>query len=125
MAIGMACGSMNFLLAIAAMIVVLFVLIFFRRFEIRITRSSAFVIVSCKSDASIMKDVLVLASRINCDVEFVRNDIVNTNGEEMLDISFKLIHKDNQPIDTELFKKELFATGYVLNIETPNLHKGY
>ena len=73
----------------------------------------------------IMKDVLILASRINCDVEFVRNDIVNRNGEEMLDISFKLIHKDNQPIDTDLFKKELFATGYVLNIETPNLHKGY
>ena len=125
MAIGMACGSMNFLLAIAAMIVVLFVLIFFRRFEIRITRSSAFVIVSCKSDATIMKDVLVFASRINCDVEFVRNDLVTRNGEEILDISFKLIHKDNQPIDTELFKKELFATGYVLNIETPNLHKGY
>jgi hypothetical protein len=72
-----------------------------------------------------MKDVLVLASRINCDVEFVRNELIVRNGEEVLDVSFKLINKDNLPIETELFKKELFATGYVLNIETPNLHKGY
>ncbi|MCR5309490.1 MAG: MgtC/SapB family protein [Bacilli bacterium] len=122
MAIGMACGSMNFLLAIAAGIVVLMVLVFFRKFEVRITRSSAFVIVSYKSDAPVMKDILGIATRLDCDVEIVSTEIVNKNGEELLDVSFKLINKNNLPIDTELFKKELFATSKVINIETPNMH---
>lgn len=122
MAIGMACGSMNFILAISTGFVVWFVLVFIRKFEIRITRSSAFVIVTTKSDSAIMKEILTISAKLDCDIEMVSTELINKNGEEMMDISFKMYNKNNLTVDIELFKKELYATEKAVNIETPNIH---
>ena len=122
MAIGLACGSMNFILAICTGFVVWLVLVFFRKFEIRITRSSAFIIATTKSDSPIIKEILTIAAKLDCETEICGTELVSKNGEEMMDISFKIINKNNLPVDIEMFKKELYATEKVVNIETPNVH---
>lgn len=122
MAIGLACGSMNFILAIVTGIVVWLILVFFRKFEIVITRASFFMIVDAKADSSIMKEILSIATRLDCEVENVTTELINKNGEDIIEVTFKVINKNNLPVNVEEFKKQLFDTKIVVNIETPNMH---
>ena len=122
MAIGLACGSMNFILAIVTGIVVWLILVFFRKFEIVITRASFFMIVDAKADSSIMKEILSIATRLDCEVENVTTELINKNGEDIIEVTFKVLNKNNLPVNVEEFKKQLFDTKIVVNIETPNMH---
>lgn len=122
MAIGLACGSMNFILAIVTGIVVWLILVFFRKFEIVITRASFFMIVDAKADSSIMKEILSIATRLDCEVENVTTELINKNGDDIIEVTFKVLNKNNLPVNVEEFKKQLFDTKVVVNIETPNMH---
>lgn len=122
MAIGMACGSMNFIIAILTGFVVWLILVFFRKFEVVITRSNTFMIVVSKADSAVMKTILTVATKLDCEIEMVSSELVSRNGENMIEVSFKVYHKNNLPVNVEAIKKELYDSGNIINIETPNLH---
>lgn len=73
MAIGLACGSMNFVLAIVTGLVVCLILVFFRKFEIVITRASFFIIVDAKADSPIVKEILNIATKLDFEIEKCNN----------------------------------------------------
>ncbi|MCQ2086864.1 MAG: MgtC/SapB family protein [Bacilli bacterium] len=122
MAIGMACGSMNFVLAILGGFFVWLVLVFFRKIETKIARQVAFVIVTAKSGAPILKAILNISNTMNLEINVVSQEFEERNGEELIEVSFNVISKNNLPIDIELLKKELISTGFIINIDTPNMH---
>ena len=59
---------------------------------------------------------------MNLELNIISQGFETKSGEELIEISFKVISKNNVPIDVELLKKELISTGFILNIDTPNMH---
>lgn len=99
MAIGLACGSFNFILAGSSTIIILVVLIFFRKFESHINRNSPLITVISKPSAPVVSKILELAKSHACSIHDLHVELneagdmeatflVSSNTENWDSISF-------------------------------------
>ena len=97
MAIGLACGSFNFILAVAGTALILVVLTFFRRFEVTLNKKSPMIILTVSSDKSSIKDILSVCREYNCIAQELRCEIVEGSGDSLLEITFQAVFEDANP----------------------------
>lgn len=88
MAIGLACGSMNFILATGSTIVIVLILTVFRNFEQRIYKNSPMLTVQCTKDKPIVSKLLDLSDEMNC---MIKNVHYTNESEELIGINFQVI----------------------------------
>lgn len=123
MAIGLACGSMNFLLAIISTTVVMVVLISFRRIERRVTKNHPMVIVLASSDRPILTDILALAKEFNSNVTDIATQIIQDGTGETLQVTFRLANENNSgTFNIEIFTNELRTRTNAIDIKVVNHH---
>lgn len=119
MAIGMACGSMNFILATGGTIFILLVLVFFRKLETRLNKRSPLVIIKSKDNVPIVAALIMMAEEMDCAVNELQVGHLET-GE--LEITFYAVsHTSGFSID-ELLKR-LQAVDGVIYVSLLNSHK--
>ena len=85
MAIGLACGSMNFLLATGGTAIILIFLVVFKNYERAIIKRSPRVVVHTAIETPIIGQILTIASRNYFHIEEVRTDL---NEDGTMEISF-------------------------------------
>ena len=90
MAIGLACGSLNFVLATASTLLIVCVLTVFRKFETRINKKTPVIILRCKSDEPIISLVLTTAQKYDCTISDLKSDLLD---DGTLEITFLAISK--------------------------------
>lgn len=124
MAIGLACGSMNFILAIVSTILVMIVLITFRRLERRVTKHHPMVIILASSKKPILTDILAVAKQYNVMVGDVNSQIIKDGEEGKIQIVFRLSGENNAlvDLDTTGFCNELKAKTNAIDIKVINHH---
>lgn len=124
MAIGLACGSMNFILAIISTILVMIVLITFRRLERRVTKHHPMVIILGSSKRPILSDILAVAKEYNVIVGDVTSQIIQDGDDEKIQIVFRLSGENNAllDIDTTGFCNELKVRTGAIDIKVINHH---
>lgn len=122
MAIGLACGSMNFILAIGATFAVMVVLISFRRVERFVTKNNPMIILMAPSDSPVMTDLLAVAKEYKCNVTDITTQIVQDGARSVLEIIFKLSSSDNAEIRIDDFVKKLEEKTNALSIQVLNHH---
>lgn len=123
MAVGLACGSMNFILAIAATFVVMVVLIAFRKLETAVTKGAPQFIVLAKDSEPVMTKLLAYAKEHDYIISEVSSQIVNNGTNNCIETTFKLSpssKKDNFNLD--IVKAELEKVTNAINIQTINHH---
>src|SRR5574344_647671 len=76
MAIGLACGSGNFVIAITGTIVAFFALVSLRKFEKIASRRNPIVTLVVPSDRPVLKEMLGVASRFGINIRDVQSQIV-------------------------------------------------
>ncbi len=119
MAIGMACGSMNFILATGGTIFILLVLVFFRKLETRLNKRSPLVIIKSKENVPVVAALIMIAEEMDCAVNELQVGHLET-GE--LEITFYAVsHASGFSID-ELLKR-LQAVDGVIYVSLLNSHK--
>ena len=119
MAIGMACGSMNFILATGGTIFILLVLVFFRKLETRLNKRSPLVIIKSKDKVPVVAALIMIAEEMDCAVNELQVGHLET-GE--LEITFYAVsHTSGFSID-ELLKR-LQAVDGVIYVSLLNSHK--
>lgn len=121
MAIGLCCGSMNFILAIGGTAVVYVVLITFRRLERRITRSSPMLIMLVASDIPVMTILLSVAKEFNCNVADMTSQIVKDGEKSMIEVTFKLT-KEAGEVDINNVVAALESRAHAVSIQVLNHH---
>jgi len=122
MAIGLACGSMNFVLAICSTFVVMVVLIFFRKFERKLSRSNPLFIVLVDEKAPIMTTILNIAKDMNCTINDVNSQIIKNGSDNCIELTFKVMGENGKTVDTEQFSKMLEKHDGVKTIQILNHH---
>lgn len=122
MAIGLACGSMNFMLAIISTVVVMIVLVSFRRIERRVTKNHPMIIVLASSERPILTDILALAKEFNTNVTDIATQIIQDGNNETLQVTFRLSNENNGSFNIEIFSNELRTRTNAIDIKVVNHH---
>ena len=119
MAIGLACGSMNFFLAIGGTILILVVLTVFRRMEFKINKKAPLIVVRTSKDAPVISKILDVAQRYDCAVEDLQVGL-EENGE--VEITFLAVSKANESQTNDLIATIEKLDG-VVHVSIINNHK--
>lgn len=122
MAIGLACGSMNFTLAIISTVIVMVVLVSFRKIERRITKNHPMIIVLASSDRPISTDILALAKEFNANVTDIATQIIQDGNNETLQVTFRLSNENNGSFNIDIFSNELRTRTNAIDIKVVNHH---
>ena len=122
MAIGLCCGSMNFILAIGGTFVVMVVLISFRRIERIITKQNPLLIMLVPSDIPVMTILLSVAKDNGCSVADVTSQIVKDGGGSKIEVTFKLSPETAKEIDIDKVVEDLSDKTKAVSIQVFNHH---
>lgn len=122
MTIGLACGSFNFILAIAATLIVMIVLIVFRGIERKITKGAPTFIVLADEKTPVMTLILDYAKKNDLEVVDVVSKIVNNGAKDCIETTFKLASRNKNEVDIEKAKLEIQDLTKAINIEALNHH---
>ncbi len=122
MAIGLCCGSMNFILAIGSTFVVMLVLVNFRRLERLIAKTNPLLIMLTPSDIPVMTILLSVAKKYDCSVTDVTSQILNDGANSRIEVTFKLSPETKSDIDIDAIVKELEEKAQAVSIQVLNHH---
>ena len=83
MAIGLACGSMNFILAIGATLLILLVLTGFRKLEATINKKAPLITIRAKAGTSIVGKLLEIGKMFDCNIDDLQVEMSETGQIEL------------------------------------------
>ena len=121
MAIGLACGSMNFILAIAVTVLVFLILVFFRKIERKFGRNNPQIMMVCPSNVPAMTKILAIAKKYECKITDISTSIVKDGENERIEIVFKL-NKETGEIPVDSIVAELEEQTKAINIQVLGHH---
>lgn len=107
MAIGLACGSMNFILAFGATVIIMFVLLGLRGLERRIAAKNPTVIVAAPAELPVLSMILSECEKFNCTCTNIVSERIIRDGKELIQITFKAYSKKPDDFDTASFSESL------------------
>ena len=118
MAIGLACGSFNFIIAVLVTVVVMVVLTVFRKIEQKVNKNSPFFLVTCAKDVPVMSIVLEYAKENKMTVSNVSTELV----EGMVQAIFKLTPENNVEVDVDKVEADIRELTKAVAIQALNRH---
>ena len=121
MAIGVACGSFNFLIAGITTGTVLLVLIIFRKVEMRMSKKKMIIVITAPADEPVFAQFLSISKDLDCTVKTLANELVTFDGVKSVQYTFQVYFNkdDGQPNEfINRVTKEIHAS----DIHTLNDH---
>ncbi len=116
MAIGLACGSMNFILAIGGTIIILVSLTAFKKFERKVIKDAPYIILHSEIGKPIIARILEVAEVSKCDVKEIHSEITDS---KVLELTF-LATSDSGLFETKDFLKRLCEIDGVIDVDLLN-----
>lgn len=89
MAIGLACGSFNFIIAIVGTLVIFLVLTLFKKVEARISRRNPTISIIAPSDQPIVEKILIVSKEFDCSIHGVSTQLVEGSSPRMVEVIFQ------------------------------------
>lgn len=122
MAVGLACGSMNFILAIASTVVVMIVLIAFRKLETSVTKGAPVFIILADENVPVMTKILAYAKDHHLIISENTSRIMKDGNLSLIETTFKLTSSNNEEINIDLVKSDLEKATSAISVQVPNHH---
>lgn len=89
MAIGIACGSFNFVLAVGGTLLIIIVLTVFKKVESRLTRKNPTIIMTVGVDQPVLNKIMEIGQRHKCTINDVYTSKVEGSEPELIEIVFQ------------------------------------
>lgn len=96
MAIGIACGSFNFIIAIVSAVVILLVLVVFKKMEAKISKRHPLISLSASSEEPIIEKVLTVSKEFDCTIYDLSTNLIESGDTKMVQCTFKVKFLDNE-----------------------------
>ena len=119
MAIGLACGSFNFIIAILVTLVVMIVLTAFRKIETKLNKNSPILLVTTDTSVPVMSLVLGYAKENNFLVSDVSTELLD---EKTVQVIFKLTSEKNAAIDVAKIEEDVKKLTSAKAVQNLNRH---
>lgn len=122
MAIGLACGSLNLILAIFGTAVIMLVLIVFRKFERYIFIGSPYFRIIASADCPLINETIKIAGA----KEYKINEVICQNfgnpGDKLVETTFKVTNSKKVAVDADSLKAEIEKIPGVVGVYLLNHH---
>lgn len=89
MAIGLACGSGNFVIAMAATILAYICLVMMRKVEKILAKRNPIVMIVVPSDKPVMKDIILIANRYSISIRDTQSELVSYQENSALRLTLR------------------------------------
>ncbi len=89
MAIGIACGSFNFILAAVGTLVIAVVLIVFKKVEVLISKKNPVIIMTAPASEPILNRILSVSKEFDCTVHALSTELISDGGEPLVECTFQ------------------------------------
>lgn len=119
MAIGMACGSFNFILAIAGTLLIIVILTVFRKLESRLTKKTPMLIVRSKAGVAVIANIMRVAQEFECTITDLHSELFD-NGD--VELTFQASSNTNEFEQSEFIERIKLVDG-VINVNVLNAHQ--
>lgn len=121
MAIGIACGSFNFILAVVGTLIILLVLTVFKKIEVKIGKKNPTIVLVARADGPILDAILTVSKEFNCEVHGVSIVDVEGSNPRAVEITFQAVFAGEEGRLMEYISKLEEATK-ATNIHLLNHH---
>ena len=101
MAIGIACGSFNFILAILGTILIFAVLTVFKKVEVRINKHNPLIVLRVPTGGQTLDKILTVSRQFDCQVHGLSTELVGDDGQQEIQITFQAIFDSAEDRITE------------------------
>ena len=105
MAIGIACGSFNFILAFAGTILILIVLTVFKKVEEWVAKNSAYISITAPADTPILDTVLTVSAEFNCTIHNLSTELIASNSSRIISLTFQVVFDSSKDKINEYISK--------------------
>ncbi len=105
MAIGIACGSLNFILAVAATLIIMFVLVTIRKFEVRINHKKPYIVISAPMSDSLLEKIILVSKEYECSVQGLASEVIEDEKGRRVEVSFQAVFTCAKPNISEYVAK--------------------
>lgn len=94
MAIGIACGSFNFIIAIMGTGLIFVVLTIFRKVEVRVNKKNPTILLIADADKPVLYKISEVAKRFNCTTHGLSSTIKEGGNSKLVEITFHCMFQD-------------------------------
>lgn len=122
MAIGIACGSFNFFIAIISTAVIFIVLVSFKRVEAKINKKNPVIVLSAPANTALLDKILTVAKEFDCSIHGLSTDLIESDGTKAIECTFKVNIGDDQFKINE-FLTRLGSETEAISIQLLNDHR--
>ena len=119
MAIGLACGSLNFIIAFLVTAVVMIVLTVFRKIERKLSKHSPILLVTADKSIPVISMVLDYAKESKLLVSDISSELIN---DSLVQTYFKITSENNAEIDVAKIEKEIQKLTKATSVQNLNRH---
>lgn len=122
MAIGIACGSFNFFIAIITTLTVFLVLTIFRKVEAKMNDKKIILVVTAPVDKPVLGKVLEISNDFDAEASTLSNELINRDGVNLLQVTLKVVFNGGESKASDFIARitsEVDAT----DIHTLNNHR--
>lgn len=105
MAIGLACGSFNFILAILGTLVIFLVLTLFKKVENKIGSKNPTITLIAPGDTPILEKLLAVSKEFDCHVTAISTEMVEGTPEKTISVTFQAIFQSGEERLSEYLSK--------------------
>ena len=105
MAIGIACGSFNFILAAAGTLVIAIVLIVFKKVEVLISKKNPVIIMTAPASEPILNKILSVSKEFDCTIHALSTELISDGGESLVECTFQAAFSSGEERVNEYISK--------------------
>ena len=100
MAIGIACGSFNFILAFVGTALIIAVLTIFKKVEVKINKHNPTIVLTVDGDTPVLQQILKVSKQFDCSVHGISTESADEEGKK-LTITYQAIFGSTEDLLTE------------------------
>ena len=122
MAIGIACGSFNFVIAVITTLVIILVLTIFRKVEEKMANKKMTLLITAPSDKPVLGKILAYSKEMNYEVNTLSTDLINRDGNSMLQFIIQVSFNASREGQAAEFVAKVSEFPDVVEVHTLNSH---
>ena len=123
MAIGIACGSFNFIIAILATIVIICVLTVFKKIEVKINDKNTIINLTAPADQPVLSKILEISKEFDGSVHAMSTELINDEGPKpLISCTFQIVFSNDDGRISD-YVSHLETELHTTHIELLNNHR--
>ncbi len=117
MAIGIACGSFNFILAIIGTMLIFAVLTVFKKVEVKIGQKNPTIVLIVPGDKPALEKILIVSKEFNCRVTGISTTLVDdSTSSKAVEVTFQAVFADGGEVKLSEYLAQLEKETGAVNI---------